>query len=85
MPCGTAQLSQSRVCCCARYWHDKGLVCIVTGRVLNLAALGFTIAFSGVCPAVRRKQLTAAAIVYCCKQITIGCEQMAWFHQTKMF
>lgn len=32
-----------------RYWHDKGLVCIITGRALNLAALGFTIAFSGAC------------------------------------
>lgn len=30
-----------------RYWHDKGVVCIITGRLLNLAALGFTIAFSG--------------------------------------
>lgn len=36
-----------RTVCMHRYWHDKGVVCIVTGRVLNLAALGFTIAFSG--------------------------------------
>jgi len=36
---------------CCRYWQDKGLVCIVTGRVLNLAALGFTITFSGALPA----------------------------------
>lgn len=40
-------LSIPATLCHHRYWHDKGLVCIVTGRLLNLAALGFTIAFSG--------------------------------------
>eukprot|EP00878_Enallax_costatus_P015337 GHUV01016065.1.p1 GENE.GHUV01016065.1~~GHUV01016065.1.p1 ORF type:complete len:292 (+),score=27.92 GHUV01016065.1:357-1232(+) len=30
-----------------RYWHDKGLVTILIGRLLNLTALAFTIIFSG--------------------------------------
>eukprot|EP00775_Hariotina_reticulata_P004154 gene4154-4402_t len=30
-----------------RYWHDKGLVTILVGRLLNLTALAFTICFSG--------------------------------------
>eukprot|EP00879_Flechtneria_rotunda_P028308 GHRR01030408.1.p1 GENE.GHRR01030408.1~~GHRR01030408.1.p1 ORF type:complete len:270 (+),score=51.06 GHRR01030408.1:276-1085(+) len=30
-----------------RYWHDKGLITILVGRLLNLTALAFTICFSG--------------------------------------
>jgi Autophagy protein ATG9 len=40
----------SRMLCClndCRYYQEKGFWVIVTARVLNLLALGFTAAFSG--------------------------------------
>lgn len=35
--------TQPPVC---RYWHEKGFLNILVGRLLNLAALGFTLVFS---------------------------------------
>jgi hypothetical protein len=33
--------------CERRFYEEKGLVCTLTSRILNVATLGFTVAFSG--------------------------------------
>jgi len=46
-PFDLARLPCPGLPCLGRYWHDKGLVTILVGRLLNLTALAFTICFSG--------------------------------------